>query len=132
MTLAFLGDTDRARCENLVRVAAGVAPRRFELIIDQPGYWKHNRIAWAGASQDPRELTDLVGELRGALTDAGFRFDTKPFVSHVTLLRKAGAPAKLPELPPIAWRVSGFALVRSVSGPRGVEYAVEDEWRVGE
>jgi RNA 2',3'-cyclic 3'-phosphodiesterase len=130
MTLAFLGDTDRARCDNLLRMAAGVAPRRLEVVLDRPGYWKHNRIAWAGASQDPRELTELVGELRGALTDASFRFDTKPFVSHVTLLRKASAPAEMPVLPPIVWRARGFALVRSAPGPDGVDYTVDGAWDV--
>jgi RNA 2',3'-cyclic 3'-phosphodiesterase len=130
MTLAFLGDTDRARCDNLLRMAAGVAPRRLELILDQPGYWKHNRIAWAGASQDPLELTELVGELRGALTDASFRFDTKAFVSHVTLLRKASAPAEMPVLPPIVWRARGFALVRSAPGAGGVDYTVDGAWDV--
>ena len=50
MTLAFLGETRLARCDELKRVAAGVAVRRVELVVDQPGYWKHNRIAWAGAS----------------------------------------------------------------------------------
>ena len=130
MTLAFLGDTDRARCDNLRSVAAGVTPRRLELVLDRPGYWKHNRIAWAGASQVPRELTELVGELRGALTDARIRFDTKPFVSHVTLLRKASAPAEMPALPPIVWRASGFALVRSAPGADGVDYNLDGAWDV--
>jgi 2'-5' RNA ligase len=130
MTLAFLGDTDRAGCDNLLHVAAGVPPRRRELVIDRPGYWKHNRIAWAGASRVPRELTELVGELRGALTDARIRFDAKPFVSHVTLLRKASAPAEMPALPPIVWRASGFALVRSAPGADGVDYTVDGAWDV--
>jgi 2'-5' RNA ligase len=129
MTLAFLGDTALARREELKRVAGGVTPRGFELVVDQPGYWKHNRIAWAGASADPPSLIEMVGELRVALEAAKFRFDAKPFVSHVTLLRKAHAPAKMPALTPIVWRGSGFALIRSVPGPNGTDYVVEAEWR---
>jgi RNA 2',3'-cyclic 3'-phosphodiesterase len=128
MTLAFLGDTELARVDALKHAAGRVAPRPFELVVDQPGYWKHNRIAWAGSSADPPALAEMVGALRGALTEAGFRFDAKPFVSHVTLLRKASAPEKLPSLPPIVWRASGFALVRSVPGPRGTDYAVDGAW----
>jgi len=129
MTLAFLGDTDLARVDELKRAAGGVTPRDFELAVDQPGYWKHNRIAWAGASADPPALVEMVDELRAALKAARFRFDAKPFVSHVTLLRKARAPARMPALAPIVWRGSGFALIRSVPGPDGTEYAVEGEWR---
>jgi RNA 2',3'-cyclic 3'-phosphodiesterase len=129
MTLAFLGDTELARCGALKRVAGGVTRRPFELVVDQLGYWKHNRIAWAGASGDPPALTEMVGELRAALRAADFRFDAKPFVSHVTLLRKARLPAEMPSFPPIVWRASGFALVRSVPGPQGSDYVVDGDWR---
>jgi len=129
MTLAFLGDTALARVEELKRIAGDVTPRGFELLVDQPGYWKHNRIAWAGASGDPSALTEMVVDLRAALQAAKFRFDAKPFVSHVTLLRKAHAPAKMPALTPIVWRGSGFALIRSAPGPNGTEYTVEAEWQ---
>jgi len=132
MTLVFLGDTDPGRLAELRRVAGRVAPRRFDLVVDRPGYWKHNRLAWAGASTEPAALTGMVGELRGALRDEKFRFDEKPFVSHVTLVRKAAAPAELPALAPIVWRVSGFALVRSMPGPQGSDYVVAGEWRADE
>ena len=131
LTLAFLGDVAQARLEELKGVAAGVTARRFELVVDQPGYWKHNRIAWAGAGEVPAGLVEMVEELRAALRAAGFRFDEKPFVAHATLLRKA-SPAPLPALPPIVWRGNGFALVRSVPGPNGSDYAVAGEWRVVE
>jgi 2'-5' RNA ligase len=131
LTLAFLGDTPVALGEELKRVAATVAPRRFELVLDRPGYWKHNRIAWAGASADPPALTEMVAALRGALADAGFRFDPKPFVSHVTLLRKAHPPREMPALAPVVWRGSGFALVRSVPGSEGSEYVVDGAWQAG-
>ncbi len=130
MTLAFLGDVEPARCEALKQVAGGVTPRKFALVVDQPGYWKHNRIAWAGASADPPELAGMVGKLRGALTEAGFVFDRKPFVSHVTLLRKASPPAAMPSLPPFVWPTNGFALIRSVPGPRGSDYVVDGAWQV--
>lgn len=131
VTLAFLGDVAEARLAELKRVAEGVPPRRCELIVDQPGYWKHNRIAWAGASELPSALVELVEALRAALRAANFRFDAKPFVAHATLLRKA-SPARLPALPPIVWRASGFALVRSVPGPAGSDYALEGNWQVVE
>lgn len=129
LTLAFLGETDPARLPALAAAAGQVAARPFELVLDQPGYWKHNRICWAGASKDPEELTAMVADLRAALAAAQFRFDAKPFVSHVTLVRKGNAPRALPRLAPIVWRASGFALVRSVPAAEGSDYALEGEWR---
>ncbi|MCL4801679.1 MAG: RNA 2',3'-cyclic phosphodiesterase [Burkholderiales bacterium] len=132
VTLAFLGDTDGGRLPELKAAAGSVAPRAFELVLDRPGYWKHNRIAWAGASETPEALQAMVVDLRAALGAAGFRFDEKPFVSHVTLLRKGNSPRALPRLDPIVWRGCGFTLIRSVPGAEGSDYAVEAEWRAAE
>jgi len=129
ITLAFLGDTEAARLAELKAAAGRVAPRPFELVLDEPGYWKHNRIAWAGASQVPEALQATVAELRSALRAAGFHFDAKPFVAHVTLVRKGNAPRELPRLAPIVWRDTGFALIRSVTGPNGSDYVVEAHWQ---
>lgn len=126
LTLAFLGDTEAARLGALMAVAATVAPRRFELDVDHVEYWRRNRIVWAGAAAVPDELTSLTGELRAALDAAGFRYDRKPFVPHVTLLRDAH-PAALPPFEPLRWPAEGFVLVRSEAGR---DYAVDREWRV--
>jgi len=96
-------------------------------VLDRPGYWKHNRIAWAGAVAVPEELEALVSELRCALERSHIRFDAKPFVSHVTLLRDAREPQALPGLEPIRWELDGFALVRSPAG-RGGSYEVLEGW----
>jgi 2'-5' RNA ligase len=102
-----------------------VAPRRFTLRMDQPGYWKHNHIAWLGASQVPGELDALVGELRTALEQAGVRFDPKPFVPHVTLVRNARPPKdEWPTLNPVDWLVDGFALVSSERDESGPYYRI--------
>ncbi len=128
MTLAFLGKVEEARLAEVERAADGVVPRAVSLVLDQPGYWKHNRIAWAGASSAPEELEALVAGLRGALANSGIGFDAKAFVSHVTLLRDARAPRAMPALDPIEWRCDGFALVRSVALSRGSEYRVLKAW----
>jgi len=49
-------------------------------------------------------------------------------VSHATLLRDAREPRATPELAPIEWRLSGFALVQSVTLPRGSRYEVRRSW----
>ena len=129
VTLAFLGGVEDARVAEVERAAGEVAPKVVSLVLDQPGYWKHNRIAWAGASVVPPELGALVVELRSALTRSQIGFDAKGFVSHVTLLRDAREPRGIPELAPIAWRLDGFALVQSVSLPQGSRYEIRRSWK---
>ena len=128
MTLAFLGDCDPDRLDELKATAAGVRVRPFELVLDDAGFWKHNRIAWAGATQTPAALETLASDLRAALAAARFAFDPKPFVSHVTLVRKARPGFVMPALDPIRWQVTAFVLVQSVVRPAGSDYLVEARW----
>ena len=116
LTLAFLGSVEDARVAEVEHAADEVAPRPATLVLDTPGYWKHNRIAWAGASSALPELESLVRELREALVRARIAFDAKPFVSHITLLRDAREPRAMPALEPIEWKWNGFALVKSDGG----------------
>ena len=129
VTLAFLGSVEEARVAEVERAASEVAPRAATLVLDRPGYWEHNRIAWAGASVVPPELEVLVYELRGALAKSQIRFDAKSFVSHVTLLREAREPKAMPALEPIEWRLDGFVLVQSVTLPRGSRYEIRKYWK---
>ena len=128
VTLAFLGGVEDARVAEIELAAGEVAAPVASLVLDRPGYWKHNRIAWAGASLVPPELAALVSGLRGALAKSRIGFDAKPFVSHVTLLRDAREPRAIPELAPIEWRLDAFALVQSVSLPKGSRYEVRRSW----
>ena len=128
LTLAFLGLVDAGRIGAIERAAAEVAPRAATLILDRPGYWKHNRIVWAGASSPPPELESLVADLRGALARSGVAFDAKRFVSHVTLLRDAREPPAIPELEPISWKIRGFALAGSSQRAGGGRYEILRSW----
>ena len=128
MTLAFLGSVDDQRIPEVERAAGEVAPRAISLVLDQPGYWKHNRIVWAGASTVPPGLEGLVLDLRSALARSRIGFDPKPFAAHVTLLRDARQPRAMPELEPIAWEAEGFALMRSQQ-PGSGGYEILDWWK---
>lgn len=129
VTLAFLGSVEDAHVAQVERAAGEVVLRATTLVLDRPGYFKRNRIAWAGASVVPTELEALVAELRSALTRSHIGFDSKEFVSHVTLLRDAREPKAMPALEPVRWNLSGFALVRSLTLPRGSRYEVLKSWR---
>ncbi|MBE0626564.1 MAG: RNA 2',3'-cyclic phosphodiesterase [Burkholderiales bacterium] len=113
LTLAFLGAVDAALVPDLTALAAGVRFAAFRLRLDRVGYWKHKRIVWCGAAQDPEALGALVGSLRGRLCAAGMRYDPRPFVSHVTLVREASGISAAPPWIPLLWEAGDFALVRS-------------------
>jgi 2'-5' RNA ligase len=127
LTLAFLGQVPEGRIDEVERAAQEVLPQAATLILDRPGFWKHNRIAWAGASSIPAELEGLVRGLREALTRFRIAFDPKPFVPHVTLLREAREPRTLPALEPIRWDLDGFVLV-GPSARGGGRYEVIRTW----
>lgn len=124
ITIAFLGAIECDRIDSLVSAAAAARSRRFDLVLDQPGYWKHNKIAWLGAGEVPADLQAMVDELRGALSAGGFQFDPKPFVPHITLLRNARAPKELPALDPVRWTVNGFVLLSSEHDQAGPSYRI--------
>jgi 2'-5' RNA ligase len=124
LTLAFLGNTDAALVPGLIALAAGLRFDAIRLALDRVGYWKHNRIIWCGAGEEPQALIELVADLRGRLDAAGVRYDPKPFVSHVTLVRNAsGVPAAQPWAP-LVWEAADFALVRSARDDGRVAYRV--------
>lgn len=124
LTLAFLGDTDVALLPELMAIAAAVRVDPFRLALDRVGYWKHNRILWCGASEDPPALAALVADLRAGLEAASMRYDTKPFATHVTLVRKAAGLSEAPAWTPLIWKVADFALIGAARIEDRVSYAV--------
>jgi 2'-5' RNA ligase len=126
LTLAFLGDLPAARIEDAMRIAGTIAVEPFGLTLDRIGYWRHNRILWAGGVS-PR-LTFLADTLANGLRSAGFKLDDRPYSPHVTLLRDArctGSPV-LPQ--PVAWPVREFVLAESRQSREGSRYDIVARW----
>ena len=124
LTLAFLGATEAALVPDLIALAAGVRFAPIRLPLDRVGYWKHNRIIWCGAGEEPSVLTSLVEDLRAGLDAAGIGYDPKPFVSHVTLVRDAAGLAAAPAWIPLVWEAGDFALVSSTRAEGRITYQV--------
>jgi RNA 2',3'-cyclic 3'-phosphodiesterase len=127
VTLAFLGSTLPEQMDSLIACAETIHAGAFELILDQAGYWSHNRIGWLGASQTPPQHLELVETLNVALKAAGFPVDARPHVPHVTLLRNT-AGGELPACTPVRWPVTDFVLVASRTEAEGAHYAVIRRW----
>ena len=127
ITLAFLGSTPVGQLDAVLECAGSVQSNAFELVLDQAGYWRHNRIGWLGASETPPQHIELVDALNAALEAAGFSVDPRPHVPHVTLLRKS-LGGEVPACEPLHWPVSEFVLVQSVTESEGAHYQVVRRW----
>lgn len=128
LTLVFLGDLPRERLAALETLGPAVRGRRFDLTVDRLEYWRHNRILWAGTGTCPEALQGLVSSLQDAVAGAEFRFDRRPYVPHVTLLRNARCAPANERCPAVAWPVDCFALVESAPRERGRAYRVLRSW----
>ena len=122
LTLAFLGAVEDEQVAILRDM--NVAGKSCALPIEHAGYWAHNRIVWVGPSAIPPLLEDLVRALRGQLAAENFRTEQRPFAAHVSMIRRARAPAELPPLPVITWPVDEVALVRSCLSASGPDYEI--------
>ena len=132
LTLAFLGDVVADRLPTLLAAVGEIHGPACEFTLDRLGFWAHNRILWAGSSNRSPQLAELAGQLCGHLRATGFLppgNETRPFVPHITLVRKVGKPpAELPPLPPIIWSAREFVLVRSLLDERGATYQTLGRW----
>ena len=127
ITLAFLGSTPTEQLDDLIACADSVQSAAFELVLDQPGFWRHNRIGWLGASETPPQHLELVNALNAALKLAVFPVDARPHVLHVTLLRNTTG-GEVPECTPVRWPINEFVLVKSVTESAGAKYEVIRRW----
>lgn len=130
LTLVFLGNVPVARIGELVSAMEGLSVPAFALEMNRLGWWTHNRIAWAGPTEQPDELGVLVGQLRDRLAAGEFAFDTKKFVPHVTLLRKANCAEEAFFPLDIQWRAKEFVLVRSAMSAAGAAYETIGRWKL--
>ncbi len=119
-TLVFIGDVDESRLETLQLAAQEVEGEAFELCFQAARYWGHNHIVYAAPGEVPQQLVQLVGVLEQRLLIHGFKFDQCVYQPHATLLRNArwtdaALPRQMPEMQPVCWQISNFALMQSVT-----------------
>jgi len=115
LTLRFLGDADPEAARAMAR---GVHVPAMSFNIEQARYRAHNRIVWVGPQECPAPLAALTRQLG----------EQRDFAAHVTLVRKARAPQRLPAPPALEWPVKDFVLVNSNLGPEGPGYEVLERY----
>ena len=127
LTLAFLGNTPLEARDRLWPHVAALRAGAFDLLLDQTGYWPHNRIGWLGCREISAPLAGLAERLRHGLREARVPFDAKPFVPHVTLLRQAES-GPVSSCSPVHWPVRDFVLVASTRDVSGTHYRILRRW----
>ncbi len=128
LTLAFLGavapQQHRRLCQRLNRLP--FTP--FTLQLDHLGYWPRPQVVWLGRCRPPHPLADWIEALRQTLRELALPVEQRPFVPHVTLLRKVHHRPPPLEIDPIPWAVHDFVLVESHLTPRGADYRILQRW----
>lgn len=135
LTLAFLGDVAATETAALIAAAQRVRALPFQLNIDRLGYWRHNRLLWAGCAPCAA-LAELAGSLHRLLSEVGYSpaESERAFAPHLTLVRKlpsAILPPALAEFSSVAmpvWRCTRFVLVASRMSAAGPSYTTIAEF----
>lgn len=125
VTLAFLGNVDAWRADDaaaaLDQACTTHAP--FEAQLADLGSFGRRKAAtlWQGFAKSAAFDT-LANDVRSALTQAGFTFDTKKFLPHVSLMRGANLESGMLPTPVITSSVIDTVTLFSsdLSGSRPV------------
>lgn len=112
LTLAFLGEVeDIAPAEAAVAALRGTGP--FPLTLE--GVGRFGDTWWAGIRENPA-LEALALGLQADLRRRGFFLEARPWLPHITLVRRyrpKGEPPAL-TLPPVTMEVRQVALLESL------------------
>lgn len=125
MTVLFVGPVAAEREAALHAAADAVRITSFSLSLDVVGSFDGARVLWVGCRSVPAALGDLARQLRERVAAAGFEFDRKPLVPHVTVMRDIARGPAPTAIAPIAWEVDTLALVHSAPGSR---YHLVSQW----
>ncbi len=139
VTLAFYGEVDERRADDLAAELSRIPGGAFEIALKGVGAfgdaWRSHAV-WAGVQPNER-LTVLAARCRAAAERAGIRIEPRAYRPHVTLayLKTQTDPARvgawvtnhnLLASPPI--RIDRFGLYSSVLSEVGSHYDLEREY----
>jgi len=128
MTLRYIGPVDQETRQCLIKEVSQLQTPPFTLRLNITDYWKKPQVTWIGPDSLDENLAQLVNALENRCQACGVAAETRPYIPHITLLRKSVRhPAEM--LPTeIICPVKQFALIESVSTSEGVKYHKLDEW----
>ena len=105
ISLKFLGETEPARVQKIVRALEKAAGRHepFEIGVGGLGCFPNARrpnVLWVGVSDPQRALQRLAADVDKSMVGMGWKPERRPFTGHLTLARvkKYARPAERREL----------------------------------
>ena len=139
LTLAFVGEVRLDRLPELMAAASeftqtiGDASAAGQVVLDRLRYWPSGKMLWATCDHCPPRLGALADELAGRLLASGYILELRPWLAHVTLLRRIAALPQDAELDllknaPVRWSYRDFVLLRSRLGPGGSVFERLGRW----
>jgi len=134
VTLVFLGRVPPSHVAQVEAAGARAAAvgEPFALALDQVGWFRRAGVAWAGPRAVPPALQHIFGALCGALEEAGFVLEARPFDPHLTLARRSVRPPAERNAFRAQWSADAIVLMASETLPAGPVYRALASWRLGE
>ncbi len=118
MTLAYIGEYGDA--ERVIDVLEETDFEPFEITLKQTGAF---RDLIHCTCEENEELNHYVKLLRRRLSENNIPFDTKPFIPHITLVRRAEfTPDALHETAHVSMCANRVSLMHSAQGKNGLVY----------
>ncbi|HEY9051371.1 MAG TPA: RNA 2',3'-cyclic phosphodiesterase [Gammaproteobacteria bacterium] len=131
ITLHFIGNVTDQQRQCLHLAAKSIKTESFTLQLDRYGHFYQARVFWLGCHQLPDALKQLHARLAEVFVNCGYMAEKRPYAPHVTLLRKLLKPGPIVQPAPIAWPVSDFVMVESITNQEGVLYRVIERYPLG-
>ena len=123
LTLAFLGELEKAQALELAEWVQGLAISPGEWRLDGWGCFKRPGIVWVGSQAPDPALASLQSMLWHALEARGLTGRPARYLPHVTLLRRADS-LRVDNLPDVdhAWPYNKLELIQSITDHSGACY----------
>ncbi|MGB5579263.1 MAG: RNA 2',3'-cyclic phosphodiesterase [Woeseia sp.] len=123
VTLVFLGAMADARIADLAQAASAIEVEPFRVRLDRLEYWPRPRIACLLATSVPPALLTLQQQLETLAITFGHAPEEHVYRPHLTVARNTRPFVSARLAQPIMLEWSGFELLESVSGSRGLQYS---------
>ncbi|HEU0224251.1 MAG TPA: RNA 2',3'-cyclic phosphodiesterase [Steroidobacteraceae bacterium] len=134
VTLAFLGMVPEDDIPELLAIGQRGHWPRIQLDFDRVEYWRKPKVLVAMPVTIPEAGVRIVDLLWSPLEQLGYEREARPWLPHLTLVRKVSRPPPRGEelpIPPRPARDAGawkLALVESVTDPAGPRYTPLARW----
>jgi 2'-5' RNA ligase len=130
LTLLFHGRVRPQLVPVLRDMASRISVPPDTLVLDRVDYWRRNQLVCLEATRCPPALSALVDQLVQGSRNLSLPIEERPYVPHITLLRRASRRVELHDFAPVSWSITEFVLVHSVAGRDAATYDVIDRWQM--